>query len=254
MIWGKRGHTLKIFPPFISVCGPYLIEWLCALHVILGTRTKCSCCLHRWSVWSLPCWTCGGIINHQWFTVIILCNDSCNSITIKKLWLYLIAMPKFVAPTSLHIFVDCSSIGHQLSAFQHGTVGIHGSMPSTQISALHDTVKFDDCSNWQFQHSGLGYYNFWCLCLIEKANMIGSELILFKSASSRMVCQTCSTDLMSLWLSGEAALSDSLIVLWCDWLAFGFQDPESLVGYPSRCMMHPSIVYMPYKMLCFLYR
>jgi hypothetical protein len=84
--------------------------------------------------------------------------------------------------------------------------------------------------------------------------MIGSELILFKSASSRMVCQTCSTDLMSLWLSGEAALSDSLIVLWCDWLAFGFQDPESLVGYPSRCMMHPSIVYMPYKMLCFLYR
>ncbi|KAG6741044.1 hypothetical protein POTOM_056528 [Populus tomentosa] len=77
---------------------------------------------------------------------------------------------------------------------------------------------------------------------VAKANMIGSELILFKCASSRMVCQTCSTDLMSLWLSGEAALSDSLIVLWCDWLAFGFQYSESLVGYPSRCMMHPSII------------
>ncbi|KAH8481574.1 hypothetical protein H0E87_029160 [Populus deltoides] len=53
---------------------------------------------------------------------------------------------EFVAPTSLHIFVDCSSIGHQLSAFQHGTVA--------------------------------------------KANMIGSELILFKSASSRMILRS----------------------------------------------------------------
>ncbi|KAB5514701.1 hypothetical protein DKX38_028607 [Salix brachista] len=63
-------------------------------------------------------------------------------------------------------FCGLQFFGHQLSAFQHGTV----------------------------------------------ANMIGSELILFNSAPSRMVCETCSTDLMSVLLLEEAALSDSLLV------------------------------------------
>ena len=84
LIWEQRAEGLKFSPPVIWI----FFHSYNIVFYLLGTCTKCSCCVHWWGIWSLSCWACWGkifmytlasiflfLFYFRWFYTFLCCHS-----------------------------------------------------------------------------------------------------------------------------------------------------------------------------------